>query len=52
MFDIDTIILKETPIGIIIGRNTMKKYRLLDRIQSQLLRDEPSEVSEGITPVR
>ena len=34
-FDISAIILKETPIDIIIGRDTIRKYQLFDKIPSQ-----------------
>ena len=46
-YDIDAITLKETPIGIIIGLNTIEKYRLLDEIPSQLLSDEPSQIDDN-----
>ena len=36
MLDISAIILKETPIDIIIGRDTIKKYQFFDKIPSQL----------------
>ena len=35
-FDIATIILKETPIDIVIGRNTVRRYQLFDKVPSQL----------------
>ena len=35
-FDIAAIILKETPIDIMIGRNTVRRYQLFDKIPSQL----------------
>ena len=35
-FDISAIILKETPIDIIIGRDTIRRYQLFDKIPSQL----------------
>ena len=35
-FDISVVILTETPIDIIIGRDTIKKYKLFDKIPSQL----------------
>ena len=35
-FDISAIILKETPIDIIIGRDTIRKYKLFNKIPSQL----------------
>ena len=33
--DISAIVLKETPIDIIIGRDTIRKYQLFDKIPSQ-----------------
>ena len=38
-FDISVVILTETPIDIIIGRDTIKKYKLFDKIPSQLKGD-------------
>ena len=46
-YDIDAITLKETPIGIIMGGNTIEKYRLFDKIPSQLLSDEPSQIDDN-----
>ena len=39
-FDISAVILKETPVDIIIGRDTIKKYKLFEKIPSQLNSDE------------
>ena len=38
-FDISVVILTETPIDIIIGRDTIKKYKLFDKIPSRLKGD-------------
>ena len=38
-FDISPIILKETPVDMIIGRDTIKKYKLFKKIPSQLSSD-------------
>ena len=35
-FDIEATIRKNTPIDLIIGRNTIKKHKLFDQIPSQL----------------
>ena len=35
-FDIEVTILKNTPIDLIIGRNTIKKHKFFDRIPNQL----------------
>ena len=39
-FDILAIILKETPVDILIGRDTIKKCKLFDKIPSQSKGDE------------
>ena len=50
-FDISAIILKETPIDIIIGRDTIRKYKLFNKIPSQLkgnnLIQEDEKVGNG-----
>ena len=38
-FDISPVILKETPVDMIIGRDTIKKYKLFEKIPSQLSSD-------------
>ena len=35
-FDISPVILKETPVDMIIGRDTIKKYKLFEKIPRQL----------------
>ena len=35
-FDIKALILKSTPVDLIIGRFTIKKYNILDTVPSQL----------------
>ena len=52
-FDIDANIFKEAPIDIIIGRNTIKKYRLFDKIPSQILSYGPSQTDvNNVSEVR
>ena len=50
-FDISAVILKETPVDIIIGRETIKKHKLFEKISSQLsidgLNHDDLEVGEG-----
>ena len=50
-YDISANILKETLIDIIIGRDTIKKYKLFDKIPSQLkgndLNQEDVKVGNG-----
>ena len=38
-FDISALILKETPVDIISGRDTIKMYKLFEKIPSQLSSD-------------
>ena len=45
-FEISAIILKETPIDIIIGRDTIRKYQLFDKIPSQLRGSDGSKQCE------
>ena len=50
-FDTSPVILKETPVNIIIGRDTIKKYKLFEKIPSQLsidgLNHDDVEVGDG-----
>ena len=39
-FDISAVILKETPVDTIIGRDKIKKYKLFEKIPSQLNSDK------------
>ena len=39
-FDISAVILKETPVDIIIGRDTIKMNKLFEKIPSQLNSDK------------
>ena len=54
-FDISPAILKETPVDIIIGRDTIKKYKLFEKIPSQLsidgLNHDDLEVGVGVQSV-
>ena len=36
---LESVILKETPVDMIIGRDTIKKYKLFEKIPSQLSSD-------------
>ena len=49
--DLSPVILKETPVDMIIGRDTIKKYKLFEKIPSQLSSDcinhDDLEVVEG-----
>ena len=48
-FDISAVILKETPVDILIGSNTIKKYKLFDKIplKDDEFNQEDLEVGEG-----
>ena len=47
-FDISAIILKETPIDIIIGRDTIRKYKLFSKIPSQLKGNDLTQEDEKV----
>ena len=52
-FNIEAMIVKETPMDLIIGRDSIKKYQLFDKIPSQLIdvtkQRSPTTKSEILT---